>query len=119
MSKLWKGEVRKIIVYQRGSKEAVNSFLADDAKAVSPYNYFFLDGKEINYYDERRCYYKSYPVLKKGDMIIVTVQCHEKALVGQKRVVTMILKDSVFATRKDGKNERLFSLEEIEKVEGE
>lgn len=41
-----------------------------------------------------------------GDKVIVNENCHEPGLVGQVRIVTMVIPDLVFSTKKNGRNER-------------
>ncbi len=59
MAKLW-SKPRQIEVYAKNTREKVASFIADDATSISPINTFFLNGKEVYWYDERHCYYKSF-----------------------------------------------------------
>lgn len=60
MSKLWNGKVKRIEVYKRGGDQRISNFLADDVISSSPRNYFYLNGDEVYWYDERECYYKSF-----------------------------------------------------------
>lgn len=59
MAKLW-SKPRRIEVYKRDTKQKVSEFIADDACSISPLNTFYLDGKEVYWYNERECYYKSF-----------------------------------------------------------
>ena len=59
MSKLW-SKPRRIEVYKRDTQRKVAEFIADDAYSVSPLNTFYLDGKEVYWYNEQECYYKSF-----------------------------------------------------------
>jgi len=65
MAKLW-NKPRRIEVYTRDTREKVTEFIADDVASISPINTFYLDEKEVYWYDERKCYYKSF-VLERED----------------------------------------------------
>lgn len=60
MTKLWNEKVKRIEVYKRNTGKQIASFFADDAISLSPRNYFYLNGEEVYWYDERQCYYKSF-----------------------------------------------------------
>lgn len=59
MAKLWSNP-RRIEVYQRNTRKKVADFIADDAYSNSPINTFYLNGKEVYWYNEKECYYKSF-----------------------------------------------------------
>lgn len=59
MAKLW-SKPRRIEVYSKVTREKITSFIADDATSISPINTFYLESKEVYWYDERKCYYKSF-----------------------------------------------------------
>ena len=59
MAKLW-SKPRKIEVYKRNTRQKVAEFIADDAYSSSPINTFYLNEKEVYWYNERECFYKSF-----------------------------------------------------------
>ena len=59
MTKLW-SKPRRIEIYQRNTQRKVAEFVADDACSRSPINIFYLNGKEVCWYNEQKCYYKSF-----------------------------------------------------------
>lgn len=59
MAKLW-NTPRRIKIYERQTGRKTKTFVADDAHCSSPINTFYLDGKEVNWYDERTHYYRSF-----------------------------------------------------------